>query len=129
MRTMSRKVQDIQEAWETKEEGAQEAHVVPLVHGGNAPSGEVLNLMPKQAPADSHHGTNGINPKVGVRPRKFRLFSLDKHGVDIGLVDEGTAGELASRNNIGPSTVYKNAGKAPRPGSKWRVEEVKTARE
>ena len=69
-------------------------------------------------------GTNGINPKLGVKPRRFKLYSVDEYGKDIELVDEGTAAELASRNGIGPSTVYKKAGRQPKPGSKWRVEKV-----
>ena len=125
MRAVPRPVQDLQETGAEKEEGAPQAHVVPVVQVGDAASGEVLSLVPKEMPEDSHHGTNGINPKRGVKPRTFRLYSLDESGNDIEMVDEGTAAELASRNGIGPSTVYKKAGREPRPGSKWRVEKVK----
>lgn len=125
MREMSREVQDIQEAGAAQEEGAPQAHVVPVVQERDTASGEVLNLIPKEIPEDSHHGVNGINAKRGVKPRTFRLYSLDKHGNDIEMVDEGTAAELASRNAIGPSTIYKKAGREPSPGAKWRVEKIK----
>ena len=125
MRAVSRALQDFQETGAAQEEGAPQAHVVPVVQVGDAASGEVLTLIPKEPPEDSRHGTNGINPKRGVKPRKFRLYSIDEHGNDIELVDEGTAAELAARNDIGPSTVYKKAGKEPAPGSKWRVEKVR----
>ena len=124
MRAVPRAVQDLQEAGAAQEEGAPQAHVVPVVQVRDPSSGEVLNLKPKQMPEDSHHGTNGINPKLGVKPRRFKLYSVDEYGKDIELVDEGTAAELASRNGIGPSTVYKKAGRQPKPGSKWRVEKV-----
>lgn len=99
--------------------------MVPVVQERDAAPGEVLTLAPKQAPEDSHMGTNGINPKRGVKPRTFRLYSLDERGEDVEMVDEGTAAELASRNDIGPSTVYKKAGRTPNPGAKWRVEKVR----
>lgn len=126
MRAVSREVQDIQETGPAQEEGPQEAHVVPVVQVSDASSGEVLTLAPKEMPEDSHMETNGINPKRGIKPRTFRLYSLDEDGNDVEMVDEGTAAQLASRNGIGPSTVYSLAKREePSPGAKWRVEKVR----
>ena len=79
---------------------------------------------PKAKPADSHLGTNGINPKRGMVAQRFRIVELGEGGEPTGYSDEGTAGELANRNDISPATIYKRAGREPSKYSKWRVEKV-----
>lgn len=125
MREMSREVQDIQEAGAAQEEGAPQAHVVPVVQERDTASGEVLSMAPKEACKDSHHGTNGINPKRGVPRKTFRLYLVDASGEDVKLVDTGTAAEIANKHDgITPKWIYNNAGKQGRAGNKYRVEKV-----
>ena len=82
-------------------------------------------MEPKAAPEDSHHGTNGINPKRGVARKRFRLYKLDYKGEDSKLLDEGSAAEIANRHDgITPKWVYNNAGKPGCPGKQYRVEKV-----
>ena len=126
VRAVSRAVQDIPQAGAAQEDGPQEAHVVPVVRGGDAASGEVLSMGPKAAPEDSHHGTNGINPKRGVPRKTFRLYKLNRKGGDSKLLDEGSAAEIANKHDgITPKWIYNNADKPGRAGNPYRVEKVK----
>lgn len=54
--------------------------------------------------------TYGNNPKRVGRARRLRLVAVDADGRPTGYVDEGTAAELANRNRISPSTIYRIAG-------------------
>lgn len=67
-------------------------------------------------------GAGSFPGSTGRSARRFRLFEV-MDGADTGYSDEGTAAELANRNGIGPSTVYRLA-KSGAPRGRWRVEEV-----
>ena len=81
-------------------------------------------VMRAEEPEDSHHGSNGQNPKC-VNAKRFRLFSLKSDGSDDTMVGEGTAKELAEKHRIPLSTIYRLAGKPGEAGRVWRVERMK----
>lgn len=83
--------------------------------GEDQPEGPADAQIPTRSGAAGH----SVN---SVKARRFRLIGVSD-GADTGYVDEGTAGELANRNHIGPSTIYKLASNG-KVGTRFRVEEV-----
>ena len=107
-------VEDL-DARTAEEPAAQEVEEKP------SPKAPAQPAEPAPAQIPSKHGSVGHSVNA-VKARRFRLFGVS-NGIDTGYIDEGSAGELANRNHIGPSTVYKlaNTGKV---GIRFRVEEV-----
>ena len=111
---VSRAAEDIPQAGAETEEGPREAHVVPVVQDGDPAPREVLSGKKPTSEA--------INPKTGIKARTFILYEM--HGKKKTFVDKGTAAELANRNDLSASTVYRLAGKKSHAGDLWAVERV-----
>ena len=108
-----------------KAKPAPQRIAVPKAEPANADiTNELANVMRVEEPEDSHHGSNGQNPK-SVKAKRFRLFFLKSDGSDDSVVGEGTAKELADKHNIPLSTIYRIAGKPGEAGRVWRVERMK----
>ena len=92
---------------------------------GDAPGDmavEVIGTAYKPAPPEHEPELRGHSPR-SAKARRFRLIGIDEAGERTGFEDEGTASELAARNSIGPSTIYRVANSGNATG-KYLVEKV-----
>ena len=83
---------------------------------------EVLGTTYKPAPPEHEPELRGQSPR-GTKAKQFRLIGIDEAGEPTGFEDVGTATELAERNHIGPSTIYKGANSG-KPCGKYLIEKV-----
>lgn len=86
---------------------------------------QALPVIEQEGPAPAQIASGSGRAGNSVKspaPRIFRLYEVE-NGEDTGYVDEGTAGSLANRNDIGPSTIYSLA-RSGKVGIRFRVEEV-----
>lgn len=89
-----------------------------------SPQVDRLDRVFAAAPADGPHGRSyGTIPTNVKRAKRLRLVGVDAMGRKTGYVDEGTAAELAGRNKIAPSTIYRIA-KSGAVVNGFRVERI-----
>lgn len=77
----------------------------------DAPTVAILDPSVQAPVREKPHGrSEGMIPKAVRRAKRLRLVGVSADGRPTGYVDEGTAAELANRNRIAPSTIYRIAG-------------------